>query len=270
MSIKLIAIDIDGTLLNSQHQLTPEVHEALKAAEDQGVRIVLCTGRPLKGVEALLKEIDLYSDNDYVITYNGSLVQKTKNEEVVSRFGLTHDDYLEIDALARKLNVHLHTETIDAIYTSNRDISPYSVLESNLTNMPLKYRTQEEITPAFNILKMMMIDDPEILDAAIAKIPNEINEKFTVVKSTPYFLEFMHKEVDKGAAVKRLGEHLGIQREEIMALGDNENDLTMIQYAGLGVAMANATENVKNAADAMTTSNDEHGVAEAIKKHVLN
>ncbi len=270
MSIKLIAIDIDGTLLNSQHQLTDEVHAALKQAEAQGVKIVLCTGRPLTGVHALLEQLDLFSDNDFVITYNGSLVQKTKDKAVISKFGLSHDDYLEIDALARKLNVHLHTETEDTMYTSNRDISPYTIHEASLVNMPLKYRTQEEMTPDLSIIKMMMIDDPAYLDEIIPQIPQSFMEKYTVVKSAPFFLEVLHKEVHKGAAVERLANHLGLTREEVMALGDNENDVTMIEYAGLGVAMANATDNVKQAADALTTSNDEDGVAEAIKKYVLN
>jgi Cof subfamily protein (haloacid dehalogenase superfamily) len=90
-----------------------------------------------------------------------------------------------------------------------------------------------------------------------------------VVKSAPYFLEVLNKQAHKGAAVKNLAEHLGIKQEEVMAIGDNENDLTMVEYAGIGVAMANATENVKNAADVLTASNEEDGVAEVINKYVL-
>ena len=136
--------------------------------------------------------------------------------------------------------------------------------------MPLKFRTPEEMTPELNILKMMMIDDPAVLDAAITNIPKEFYDKYTIVKSTPYFLEFLNKKVDKGAAVKQLAEALGIEAREVMALGDNENDLPMIEYAGLGIAMGNATENIKNAANFITASNDAHGVAVAIEKFVLN
>lgn len=267
--IKLIAIDIDGTLLNSHHQLTDEVKAALKKAEEKGVKIVLCTGRPLTGVQDLIEELDLFGENDYVVTYNGSLIQKTKTKEIVSKFELTYDDYLAIDTLARKLNVHLHTETADTMYTSNRDISRYTVLESYLVNMPLKFRTQDEMNAELNILKMMMIDEPEILERIQPLIPAEFYEQYTIVKSAPYFLEFLNKKVNKGAAVKRLAEQLNIQPSEVMALGDNENDLPMIEYAGIGIAMANATENVKKAASFITTSNDEHGVAVAIEKFVL-
>ncbi|MHC5268177.1 sugar-phosphatase [Enterococcus sp. LJL98] len=270
MSIKLIAIDIDGTLLNSHHHLTDEVKSALKQAEEKGVKIVLCTGRPLTGVQDLITELELFSDNDYVVTYNGSLIQKPKTKEIVSKFELTYEDYLAIDTLARQLNIHLHTETEDTMFTSNRDISRYTVLESYLVDMPLKYRTQEEMTEELNILKMMMVGDPTELDAAIEKIPAEFYEKYTIVKSTPYFLEFLNKKVDKGAAVKRLAEHLGLDASQVMALGDNENDLPMIEYAGLGIAMENATDNIKKAASFVTTSNDEHGVAIAIQKFVLD
>lgn len=269
MSIKLIAIDIDGTLLNSERKVTPEVKAALKAAEAEGVKIVLCTGRPLTGVQDLLDELELYADNDYVITYNGSLVQNTKSKKIISQFGLSYEDYIEIEMAARQAGVHLHVETEDTMYTANRDISPYTIYEAFLVNMPLKYRTPEEMTSELSIIKMMMIDEPVILDAAIPTLPESLLEKFNVVKSAPFFLEVLNKAAHKGAAVEKLANHLGIRQEEVMAIGDNENDLTMIQYAGLGIAMENATENIKNHASAITASNDNHGVAEAIYEHVL-
>ena len=270
MSIKLIAIDIDGTLLNNDRKITPGVYQALKAAEAQGVRIVLCTGRPLTGVQDLLSELDLFSETDYVITYNGSLVQKTKTKEIVSEFGLTHEEYLEVEMTARKLGVHLHVETQDTMYTANRDISPYTVYEAFLVNMPLKYRTPEEMTADLNIIKMMMIDEPELIDAIIPQLPTSLTESFNIVKSAPFFLEVLNKKAHKGAAVQKLAEELGISQAEVMAIGDNENDLTMVEYAGLGVAMANATENVKQAADVITASNEEDGVAKVINDYVLN
>ncbi|WP_430609916.1 sugar-phosphatase [Enterococcus sp. DIV0876] len=269
MSIKLIAIDIDGTLLNDDRKITPAVYQALKAAEAQGVRIVLCTGRPLTGVQDLLTELDLFTDNDFVITYNGSLVQKTKNQEIISEFGLSHEDYLTIEMTARKLGVHLHVETQDTMYTANRDISPYTVYEAFLVNMPLKYRTPEEMSADLNIIKMMMIDEPALLESIIPNLPTTLTDQYNVVKSAPFFLEVLNKKAHKGAAVKKLAEHLGIDQSEVMAIGDNENDLTMVEYAGIGVAMGNATENVRNMADIITASNEEDGVAKVINEYVL-
>lgn len=269
MSIKLIAIDIDGTLLNDDRKITPAVYQALKAAEAQGVRIVLCTGRPLTGVQDLLTELDLFTDNDFVITYNGSLVQKTKDQAIISEFGLSHEDYAFVEMTARQLGVHLHVETQDTMFTANRDISPYTVYEAFLVNMPLKYRTPEEMTPDLNIIKMMMIDEPALLDSVIPQLPVTLTEQYNVVKSAPFFLEVLNKKAHKGAAVKKLAEHLGIDQSEVMAIGDNENDLTMVEYAGIGVAMANATENVRNMADVITASNEEDGVAKVINEYVL-
>ncbi|HFU5873521.1 sugar-phosphatase [Enterococcus faecium] len=269
MSIKLVAIDIDGTLLNEKREVTKEVKEAIAAAVAKGVSIVLCTGRPLPGVQEQLNELNLFQDNDYVITYNGALVQQTKSGKIIARHGLTHEDFLEIEVMARRVGSHLHSIDDKAIYTPNRDISAYTIHEASLVKMPLKYRTPEEMTPDMNIVKMMMIDEPEILDAAIAHLPQTFRDKYTTVKSAPYYFEVLNKEASKGAAVANLAQHLGIDQDEIMAIGDNENDLSMIEYAGLGVAMGNAVSLVKEAANVITSSNDEHGVAEAIKKYVL-
>ncbi|EPN3663309.1 sugar-phosphatase [Enterococcus hirae] len=270
MSIKLVAIDIDGTLLNEKREITADVKEAIAQAVAKGVAIVLCTGRPLPGVQEQLNELDLFQENDYVITYNGALVQQTKSGKIIARHGLTHEEYLEIEVMARRVGSHLHSIDDQAIYTSNRDISAYTIHEASLVHMPLKYRTPEEMTPDINLVKMMMIDEPDILDAAIARLPQTFREKYTTVKSAPYYFEVLNKEASKGAAVANLAQHLGIDQDEIMAIGDNENDLSMIEYAGLGVAMGNAVPLVKEAANVVTKTNEEHGVAEAIKTYVLS
>lgn len=268
MSVKLVAIDIDGTLLDSNRKITPKVKETLQKANEKGIYIVLCTGRPLPGVKEQLTELDLYGDNDYVITYNGSLVQATKTNKIISEYSLSYDDFLEIELMSRKVGTHLHTIDDKAIYTANRDIGKYTVHEAYLVDMPLKYRTVEEMTPDLSIIKMMMIDEPEILDKAISQLPEEFSNKYTTVKSTDFYYEILNKEASKGNALAKLADHLGIQQSEVMAIGDNENDLSMIEYAGIGVAMGNATESVKQAADIQTSSNDEDGVAEVLLKYL--
>ncbi len=115
----------------------------------------------------------------------------------------------------------------------------------------------------------MMIDEPDILDKVITRIPQEVKEKYTVLKSAPYFLEILDKRVTKGTGVKSLAEVLNIQPEEVMAIGDQENDIAMLEYAGIGVAMKNAIDAVKEAANVVTRSNLEDGVAYAIEKFAL-
>ncbi|MDH6364773.1 Cof subfamily protein (haloacid dehalogenase superfamily) [Enterococcus sp. PF1-24] len=269
MSIKLVAIDIDGTLLNNDRQITPKVRAAIQAARAAGVYVVLCTGRPLPGVADLLADLEMNTANDFVITYNGSLVQNVASGDIIVRYGMTLADYIEVEMLARKNGVHFHAINHESIYTPNRDIGKYSVHEATLVNMPLKYRTPEEMTEEIQIIKMMMIDDKEILDAVIPKLPADFTEKYTAVRSTEFYYEILNKEAHKGNGLAALAKHLGIQQAETMAIGDNENDLAMIEYAGMGIAVGNATANVKAAAQATVASNQEDGVAEAFTKFVL-
>ena len=215
MAIKLIAIDMDGTLLLPDHTISPAVKNAIAAARAKGVNVVLTTGRPYAGVHSYLKELHMNQPGDYCISY-------------------------------------------------------YTVHESYVATIPLVFCEAEKMDPNTQFLKVMMIDEPEILDKAIARIPAEVKKKYTVLKSAPYFLEILDKRVNKGTGVKSLADALGIKPEEIMALGDQENDIAMIEYAGMGVAMENAIPSVKEVANFVTKSNLEDGVAYAIEKFVLS
>lgn len=263
--IKLIAIDMDGTLLNSNHQITEEVKQTIKAARQQGIKIVLCTGRPLLGVRPSLKELDLLHDDDYVITFNGALIQKSKSEEVINHETLTYDDYVDLVALSEKLGLHIHMEDEHNIYTPNKNIGKYTVHESSLTDMPIRYRTIDELDRDMVISKVMMIDEPDLIQTQKEKIPESFYQRFEIVLSTPYFMEFLNPNASKGNALKRLADELHLTRDEVMAIGDNMNDLSMIQYAGTGVAMGNAVTPLKDSAQQITKTNDEHGVAYAIQ-----
>lgn len=269
MSIKLVTIDIDGTLLNEKRQITPEVNEAIQKAKAAGVYIVLCTGRPLPGVQAELSELELTTESDYVITYNGSLIQNVHTGEVIARYGLTLADYIEIEMQARIHGSHVHAINSEMIYTPNRNIGKYTVHEATLVQMPLAYRTPEEMTEDMALIKMMMIDEPDILNRVISELPDSFKEKYTTVKSTDFYYEILNKNASKGNALRTLADHLGIAYEDTMAIGDNENDLSMIEAAGLGVAVGNATDRVKEVADVTVATNDENGVAQAINDYVL-
>ena len=231
MSIKLVAVDIDGTLLNGKKEITPEVFSAIQDAKDAGVKIVIATGRPIPGVRNLLEELHLNEPGNYVITFNGGLVQDT----------VTGEGY----------------------------IKEYTVYEAGLVNMPVYYRTPEEMIDK-EIVKIMYIDEPETLDQAITKLPKELYDKYTLVKSAPFYLEIVKKTVNKGAAVVHLAEKLGLTKEETMAIGDEENDRSMLEVVGNPVVMENGTDELKKIAKYITKSNDESGVAYAIREWVLN
>jgi len=269
MAIELIAIDMDGTLLNPQHEVTPAVKQALAAAREKGVQIVLATGRPYMGVERYLQELDLQQEGCYCITNNGALVHNARDGSVIAEISLTIDDYHYFEQLARHLGVHFHALTKTDLYTANRDISEYSVHESYTTRIPLKFCPAEEMDPSLTFPKVMMIDRPEVLDRAISQLPDEARARYTIMKSSPYFLEILDKRVNKGEGVKTLATKLGIPRENVMTLGDQENDIAMLEYAGIGVAMGNALDSVKAVSQFVTKTNMEDGVAFAIEKFVL-
>ena len=269
MSYKLIALDIDGTLINSSHQLTDGVKRAIKKAKEKGVKVVLCTGRPLNGVEKFLDELNLKEEGDYAATFNGALVQDTFTENPISHLTLKYEDLVDLYNLSLKVGCRSHFYDTKTLYTFNKDISDYTVLESQLTGAHLNFATLDEIPKDISMSKFMMIDHPEILDECIKKIPKKYYEKYTIVRSTPSFLEFLNPQANKGSGISLLANELGITKDEIICVGDAGNDKHMIEYAGLGVAMGNATEEIKELADYITLSNNEDGVAHVINKFIL-
>lgn len=268
MTIKLIAIDIDGTLLNEKHQLAPATIEAITAARNKGVKVVLTTGRPLSGVSPYLKQLNISGNEEYAITFNGAMVQ-TLNGKVILNHTLSFDDFLQTEMLSRKLKVHYQIETTDKIYVTNKDQSPYTTAEGYLVRLPIEYKTPEEFNEQMLMSKAMYVDYPEVIERIKKQIPATLKDSLYVVQSEPYFIEIMNKAASKGNALKGLAESLHLTAYQVMAIGDNDNDLTMIKYAGTGVAMGNGMDDVKNAAQFVTKTNKEDGVAYAIQKYVL-
>ena len=269
MAIKLITIDIDDTLVNTAKQVTPRVKAALQEATAQGVKVVLTTGRPLPGVQEYLDELGLnHQDDQYAITYNGGVVQTTNGEELGGK-ELAYSDYLRLREVADELGAYLQVETIDAAYTSAKEINYWASRENFLIKMPLIIKPVDEMDPNDQYVKFMFIGDEADIDSWRDALPADVKEAYYIVKSTPQHLEFMHKDATKGSGLLTLAAKLGIDRSETMALGDQQNDVTMIEAAGLGVAMGNAVPEVKAVADVETTTQNADGVGVAVEKWVL-
>ncbi|HEB4991299.1 sugar-phosphatase [Aeromonas hydrophila] len=266
---KLIALDMDGTLLNSQGQISPRTHAAIAAARARGVTVVLASGRPLEGMSRYLVELGLTGQDDYVICYNGALVQQVADQRIIRSQLLTGSDASAIAALADELGINVHGFSVSRGLISPR-VSPYTEHESRLIDMPIKLLDFATLPADEQILKVMMIDPEPLLSPAIAKLPAELYQRYTVVRSAPYFLEFMNKQSNKGTGVAALAEHLGLDASQVIAVGDAGNDHHMIEYAGLGVAMGNATDDIKALAQHTTGRNDEDGVAQVIERFILN
>lgn len=274
MSIKLVAIDIDGTLINDQRQITPQTVAAINEATKRDVRIVLCTGRPMTGVKAYVNQLGLAdSANEYVICYNGALAQATDGT-VLAHYMVDFDDYIDFESYCRKQDVSSIIETSDYIYTPNQGINPYTVYESNLVSMPLRYRSMDQLNhmrDSITIGKAMMTDEKEKIDAALANMPQELSDRFRVVRSEDFYLELINKQTSKGVALSALTDKLNLTADNVMAIGNAQNDESMIEFAGTGVAMANSIPHTLQMADVVTENDNNHdGVAEAIEKYVLN
>ena len=211
----------------------------------------------------------LQNEKEYAITYNGGLAQ-TINGEILIKHTLSFQDYLAAEAFSRQVGVHFHVDGKNHIYTANKNISQYTVGESFLVEMGLRYRSVEEMNPDLEMPKVMFIDDPKVLSKARDQIFNRFQDEFSVVQSEPYFIELMPKNVSKGNAVKELAERLHLSLDQVMAIGDQGNDLSMIKTAGTGVAMENGIDEVKKNAQFITANNNESGVAKAIRKFVIN
>ncbi|MFU0823568.1 sugar-phosphatase [Clostridium sp.] len=264
---KLIALDMDGTLLDKNNIISKENQQAIKKAKDKGVKIVLATGRTLKGIKPYLEELDITDGNNYCVTCNGSIVINSSTNEIITKVLLNYEDLLYLYKLSKKLNIYIH-----ALTTSNC-ITPicnkYTKIEANMNRVSIEEVDFNTISGPLEIIKILFVGPEEKISLAINTLPKEVYDKYTVVRSYPYFLEFMHKEVNKGTGVESLAKKLHIKPSEIICVGDAENDLHMIKYAGLGVAMENAFPNVKKAADYITYSNNESGVAHVINKFIL-
>lgn len=264
--IKLVAIDLDGTLLNNQKQISQENQAALAKAKANGIKIVLCTGRPLKAILPYLDVLNLRGAGDYSITFNGGLVQKNDTGTIVDKQALSVEDVTDLLALAKQMDMPLDVLTDEVVLcfpTSSDHQTIYPKLNPLLV---FQSATQQELTAETLYNKAVVAYDQKELDQWIPAIPKEFKERFEVIKTRSNLLEFMPKGVTKAYGIRLLAKELGIQSSEVMAIGDEENDLSMIHYAGVGVAMGNAIAAVKEAADIVTETNEENGVAQVIQQ----
>lgn len=263
---KLIAIDMDGTLLREDKTISDKTKDRIKKSVEKGVKIVLASGRPIEGLERYLEELQLVTEDDFVMSFNGSVIQNAKTKAIISKNILKGSDLKALYRLAKQIGVNIHAFTKQGCVTPI--MNEYSQLEGRINGIEVHEVDFNTIDDNEDVIKVMFIDPEPVLAAAIEKIPHHVYEDFTVVRSAPYFLEFLNKASSKGTGVKALAEHLGIKREEIICIGDAGNDLDMIEYAGLGVAMGNAFEEVKAAADYVTLDNESDGVAHVIEKFI--
>lgn len=265
---KLVALDMDGTLLNSRKEITPRTKQALVKAREQGVKIVLASGRPLEGILPYLKELGIEGENEYVVYFNGSMANELGSNRIIYQQTLNGSSAKSINALATKLELHCHAfSEVHGVITPIAN--PYSQLEATVNGISVTEFDFDTLTDDHPVIKAMIVEEENKLTKAIPYIPNELHDTFNVVRSSPHFLEFLNPKSSKGYALEAIAQHSGIKPSEMIAIGDAENDNHMIELAGLGVAVGNAMDSTKSIADEITLSNEQEGVAAIIEKYVL-
>ncbi len=267
MAYKAIVLDLDGTLTNNKKEITPLTKEALMDAQHKGMRIILASGRPTYGIRPVADELNIGSYEGYVMAYNGGCVTRWADKAIV--FNQTLDPALVpvLFNAATKAPHPFNILTYQGESIAATDINDKYVLhEAFINKMPLIQYDDfpNQVEPPIN--KCLIVGDPTPLALLEKELATDQQGKCSVYRSADFFLECVPCGIDKAASLARLIKTLGIEREEIIAVGDGYNDISMIEYAGLGVAMANAASDIKAKADFVTLSNEEDGVAHVLKK----
>lgn len=268
MDYKIIVLDLDGTLTNRDKIITSRTRNALMEAQEAGNIVVLASGRPTPGVEPLAKELEMDRFGSYILSYNGGMITNCKTGETVFSSLLPLESNGKIIGLAKEHRVDILTYEGEEVITNNREC-PYAISESNINHLPLRQVDDMEAYVDFQVPKFIMLDDGDYLVTVEPKVKAAMGRDFSVYRSEEYFLEIMPKGIDKAQSLARLLDILGLKKEQMIACGDGYNDLTMIKYAGLGVAMENAVLPVRNAADYITASNNHDGVGLVVEKFML-
>lgn len=265
MKYKLMAVDIDGTLLNDKNELTENTIESIRQGVEKGLIFTIASGRPIQGIEGINRKLSL--DVPF-ITYNGAMVIMGKSKKVLYERNLSKDDSKDIIELAKKYGVTYMVWKDNALYVPeiNEKVNQYKQIS---TVEPVLINDIEKLIES-GVTKILWYDDADKIAEYQNKVGKYLSGNVNFHPSRPWFLEYVDKEASKAIAMEKLGEHFGIKQSEMIAVGDGFNDLSMIEYAGLGVAMANAPDAVKEKADYITLSNEEDGVAHVINEFILS
>ncbi|MGT2832671.1 Cof-type HAD-IIB family hydrolase [Streptococcus halotolerans] len=268
-NIKLVAIDMDGTLLDEAKQLTAENKEAIRKARQAGVHVVICTGRPKSGILPYAQELGL--EDDYVIANNGSWLFKTNDWSPLASHSLSREALEHIVAIFDNTpGINLVFFTQEANYALGKELYPAAIRDAEIENSKLYHTTFEAFLDLdIPVAVAVFMGEETVMDAFQDRADALLSEQVATVRSMDYAYEALPLGVDKGRALKDLAAELNLAPESIMVLGDGNNDLEMFDFAGVAVAMANASDAVKAQADFVTHSNQESGVAKAIYDHIL-
>ena len=261
---KLIAIDLDGTLLTDDLKVSPGTVKAIQQAVEAGTIVTIATGRMFASAKRFAKQLEI---NVPLITYQGAIIMDVNEREVVYERLISPDIAQKLVEISAAKNVHLQVYQDDLLYGAVENEALVSYAEG--VNVPYTVEPDLHKLAEKGFTKALFIDSPENLDVLQEELKVLFGNRAHIAKSKPHFLEVTHPEANKGLALLHLAKTLGIDQSEIIGIGDNHNDRELITTAGLGVAMGNAVQEMKDIADYVSLTNNEEGVKHVIEKFVL-
>ena len=267
MNYKMLVVDMDDTLLTDNHEISRENKEMLLRAQEMGVYVVLASGRPTSAMIEFAKELQCDVNNSFMISFNGSVITDLKEDKILFEYSLTKEQIHSLYDFSQQNNTHIITY-IDGQIISERH-SEYIDIEKNITGLKLNIVSSFKDTVTTSAVKCILLEEPEYLKS-VESVLKAAMPDLSICMSKPFFLEAAPNGIDKGASIKILAEKLNIQQSEIIAVGNAGNDLTMVQYAGLGVWVDNVDAELRHFADVIVASNNNHGVAEVVRRFILN
>lgn len=265
--IKLVAIDMDGTLLSMDHTISEVNQRAIHLARAKGVKIVLCSGRTIHNLLHFAKELGIEGKEEYVVGYNGAGAVQVEDEVFVYDNCLTGKEAKAITKICDGVSANYTVHTFHKAMTLRDNV--HSRHEAALNGVEILIEDPEALEDEEVVTKVVVLDDPEVIDAYEEELLRALSGTYHVVRTMPIYLEIMRKGVNKFIGTMAVAKELGFKSEEIMALGDAMNDYELLSQVGLGVAMENGVEAIKSISNFVTRTNEEHGVAYALN-HFLD
>ena len=279
MGIKAIVMDVDGTLTNDKKEITPKTREVLLKAQEQGILLILASGRPTTGLVEMGKVLEMDKNNGLFISYNGSKVVNFQTGEELFNEPLKLEDAKAVLEHMKKFEIKPMIDKGDYMYVN--DVyncmirfrgEPFNVIkyESRGGNYKLCEIDDLAAFVDYPLNKILTAGEPEYLQEHYIEMMEPFKDKLNCMFTGPFYFEFTAKDIDKAKALDTVLKPLDITADEVIAFGDGHNDISIIKYAGTGVAMENAIADLKEAADEITLSNEQDGIAESLLKHISN
>lgn len=269
MSRKILVLDLDGTLTNSQKEVTEPTKKAIRRMQEQGHIVALASGRPTAGIRPVAEALDMERTGGYVLAFNGARVIDWKEQKVLFQQTLGHEYLQTLYEAAVRHGLTIFTYQGSQAITATK-VNEYAEFEARINRLTIQQVEDFAGYVDFPVNKCLLSGDPKDIKACEDELLEALGDKLSIFKSEDFFLEIMAQNIDKATSLHRLVTMLGMKQEDTVCCGDGYNDISMIRYAGVGVAMENAKDVVKEAADVIAGSNDADGLVPIIEQYILN